>query len=115
MKSAVTPVISELSVKSIMPPATAHHRPQMLFVNLAGGQRYEYRPALVDGVLQWVLRPVYHLAYFIQRFIRKVRTSIDFWNAGYNVRTQSGGQDWGERQVPFTVDHLVPRVPPGEF
>jgi hypothetical protein len=37
MKSAVTPVISELSVKSIMPPATAHHRPQMLFVNLAGG------------------------------------------------------------------------------
>ena len=100
-----------------MPPATARNRP--LYINLAqreGGQRYEYRPALVDGVLQWVLRPVYHLAYFIQRFIRKVRTSIDFWNAGYNVRTQSGGQDWGERQVPFTVDHLVPRVlPPGEF
>ena len=46
------------------------------------------RPALVNGVLQWMLRPVYNLAYFIQRLIaRRIRAGVDFHNAGYEVQT----------------------------
>ena len=49
----------------------------------------------MHGVLQWVLRPVYTLAYFIQRLIRRVRAAIDYYNAGYHVLTQNGSEDLG--------------------
>ena len=71
-----------------MPPATAQNRPLYInFANFAEGNvnLREFRPALVNGVLQWpewVLRPVYHLAYFIQRLIRRIRAGLDFWNCG---------------------------------
>ena len=82
---------------------------------MRGGNDYEYRPTLVRGELQWVLRPVYRLAYFIQRFIRRVRAAMDFWNNGYSIRMQDGGRNWTARHMPITVDLTVPRVPPGEF
>ena len=62
-----------------MPPATAQNRP--LYINFNPdnpGRLMEFRPALVNGVLQWVLRPVYHLAYWIQRLIRRIRAGRDF-------------------------------------
>ena len=82
-----------------MPPASRQNRPP-LYVNLVGGQEYEYRPALVNGVLQWVLRPVYTLAYWIQRFIRRMRAAIDFGIMGYGLRNTDGaawGKNWGKR------------------
>ena len=63
-----------------MPPATAQNRP--FYINLdpdAAGRLLEFRPALVNGVLQWVLRPVYTLAYYIQRLIRRIRDATA-WN-----------------------------------
>jgi hypothetical protein len=99
-----------------MPPATARNRPQMLFVNLAGGQRYEYRPTLVDGVLQWVLRPVKRLAYFIRILIHRARAAMDFWDHGYHVRNEEGGEDLeGDQHWPYMVDLLRPRLQPGEY
>ena len=90
--------LSKLSVKSIMPPATARNRP--LYINFAqreGGQEYEYRPALVNGVLQWVLRPVYTLAYWIQRLIRRIRAARGFHQGGYWVLNMQG-------DVPYSVN-----------
>ena len=95
-----------------MPPATARNRP--LYINLAqreGGQEYEYRPALVNGVLQWVLRPVYRLAYFIQRFIRRVRAARDFDAAGYNVSGIDGGPMGNS--APYMVNRRI--FGPGAF
>ena len=65
------------------------HRIAHCSINLINcGQSYEYRPALVNGVLQWVLRPVYHLGYWIQRLIRRIRAAtVDFYVGGYNVAT----------------------------
>ena len=57
-----------------MPPATAQNRP--FYINLdpnAAGRLFEYRPVRVNGVLQWVLRPVYRWAYYVQRLIRRIR------------------------------------------
>ncbi len=95
-----------------MPPASAQNRPP-LYVNLAGGRQYEYRPNIVNGVLQWVLRPVYTLAYFIQRLIRRARAASNFLDYGYHVRTQDGGEDlFGEGNMPYMVDLQMPRLPP---
>ena len=100
-----------------MPPATAQNRP--LYINLdpnAAGRLFEYRPALVNGVLQWVLRPVYTLAYWISRLIRRIRTGVDFYNAGYEVLTIEGSNDLGPaRAFPYMVDLEVPRLFPGNF
>ena len=93
-----------------MPPASAQNRPP-LYVNLAGGRQYEYRPSLVNGVLQWVLRPVYTLAYWIQRFIRRMRAAIDFGLAGYGLRNTDGAV-WDAGTLPFTVDLEQLRVYP---
>ena len=106
-----------------MPPvtrrrrATAQNRPAYINLYRPGHyQQYEYRPARVNGVLQWVLRPVYHLAYWIQRVIRRIRAGVDFWNAGYGVLTIDGSDDLGpQRAFPYTVDLEVPRYPPGSF
>ena len=51
-----------MDLLGVMPPATAQNRP--FYINLdpdAAGRLLEFRPALVNGVLQWVLRPVYTL------------------------------------------------------
>ena len=61
----------------------------------------------MHGVLQWVLRPVYTLAYFIQRLIRRVRAAIYFYNAGYHVLTQNGSEDLGPLNQRST---LVPYI-----
>ena len=100
-----------------MPPATAQNRP--LYINFAGTGNVnlrEFRPVLVNGVLQWVLRPVYHLAYWIQRLIRRITAGVDFYNAGYHVLTLDGSDDLGPRNAaPYMVDLEVPRLPPGWF
>ena len=93
-----------------MPPASRQNRPP-LYVNLAGGQRYEYRPTLVNGVLQWVLRPVITLAYLIRTFILRARAAIDFGLAGYGLRNQDGAV-WDAGSMPFTVDLEQLRVYP---
>ena len=89
-----------------MPPATARNRP--LYINLAqreGGQEYEYRPALVNGVLQWVLRPVYLLAYWIQRLIRRTRAARGFHQGGHWVLNMQGGPlVGGYGDVPYSVN-----------
>ena len=95
-----------------MPPATAQNRP--LYINFnpgARGQLYEYRPAHVNGVLQWVLRPVYHLAYWIQRLIRWIRAGCDFWMAGYQVLPIDGSEL--VNLSAYMVDLEVPRLIPG--
>ena len=86
-----------------MPPASAQNRPP-LYVNLAGGRDYEYRPNIVNGVLQWVLRPVYTLAYWIQRFIRRTRAARDFNQHGYWVLNHDGAYVAGPRQAPYAVN-----------
>ena len=92
-----------------------------MYINLAqrdreGGQEYEYRPTLVRGELQWLLRPVYRLAYFIQRFIRRVRAALHFFSIGYGVRMDDGAQNWTERRLPYSVDLLAgPRNNPNPF
>ena len=80
-----------------MPPASRQNRPP-LYVNLAGGQRYEYRLTLVNGVLQWVLRPVITLAYLIRTLILRARAAMDFWDHGYHVRNEEGGEQPRRRQ-----------------
>ena len=95
-----------------MPPATAQNRP--FYINLdpnAAGRLFEYRPALVNGVLQWVLRPVYHLAYWIQRLIRRIRAGRDFWMGGYQVLTIDGSDN--HNLQAYMVDLEVPRLIPG--
>ena len=98
-------------VKRFMPPATARNRP--LYINFAEGNvnLREYRPALVNGVLQWVLRPVYHLAYWIQRLIRRLRAGLDYYNAGYEV-LNIDGSPYHNLQA-YMVDLEVPRLRPG--
>ena len=69
-----------------MPPATAQNRP--FYINLdpnAAGRLFEYRPTRVNGVLQWVLRPVYRLAYYVQRLIRRIRDATAWNQAGHWV------------------------------
>ena len=92
-----------------MPPATARNRP--LYINFAqreGGQEYEYRPALVNGVLEWVLRPVYHLAYWIQRFIRRSRAAMDFRYIGYAASGPGHTDPDLQNSAPYLVN-LIPR------
>ena len=70
-------------IKRSMPPATAQNRP--LYINFNPnnpGRLFEYRPALVNGVLQWVLQPVYHLRALIQRLIRRIRAAT-WYNQGF--------------------------------
>ena len=89
-----------------MPPATAQNRP--LYINFNPnnpGRLFEYRPALVNGVLQWVLRPVYHLAYFIQRLIRRIRAARSFHQGGHWVLNMDGGPvAGGYGDVPYSVN-----------
>ena len=73
-------------VKGSMPPATAQNRP--FYINLdpnAAGRLFEYRPVRVNGVLQWVLRPVYRWAYWIQRLIRRIRDATAWNHTGHSV------------------------------
>jgi len=84
-----------------MPPASRQNRPP-LYVNLVGGQEYEYRPTLVNGVLQWVLRPVYTLAYYIRLLILRIRAATDFQQAGYNVSGIDGGPSGNS--APYMVN-----------
>ena len=67
------------------------------------GDGFEYRPALVNGVLQWVLRPVYHLAYWIQRLIRRIRAATWYNNQGDWVLNIHGGPV-GPGHVPYSVN-----------
>ena len=101
-----------------MPPATrsrratAQNRPAYINLYRPGHyQQYEYRPARVNGVLQWVLRPVYHLAYWIQRVIRRIRAGCDFWMAGYQVLQIDGSENLAG--AAYMVDLEVPRLRPG--
>ena len=97
-----------------MPPATAQNRP--LYINFAEGNvnLREFRPAhvgfvTVNGVLrpvfEWVLRPVYHLAYWIQRLIRRTRAARDFRNYGGYPASGPGHTD-PDRQnsAPYLVN-----------
>ena len=93
-------------------PATAQNRP--LYINFnpnAAGRLFEYRPALVNGVLQWVLRPVYHLAYYIQKLRRRIRAGRDFGMGGYQVLRIDGSANLGG--AAYMVDLEVPRLIPG--
>jgi hypothetical protein len=103
-----------------MPPATAQNRPlyyversMRRHLRQTGGQRYEFRPTRVNGVLQWVLRPVWGLAYFIRKFIRRVRAAIDFGIMGYGLRNTDGAV-WDVGTLPFTVDLEQLRVYPDD-
>ena len=100
-----------------MQPATAQNRP--FYINLyrpGHYQQYEYRPTRVNGVLYWVLRPVYRLAYWVQRLIRRIRAGVDFWSEGYGVSTIDGSDDLRpQRAFPYIVDLEVPRLPPGLY
>jgi len=89
-----------------MPPASAQNRPP-LYVNLAGGREYEYRPNVVNGVLQWVLRPVYTFAYgyYIRMLIRRIRAARDFDAAGYNVSGVDGGPSG--HSAPYMVNRRI--------
>jgi len=95
----------------LTPPATAQNRPPYLYVNLVGTQEYEYRPTLVNGVLRWVLRPIYTLAYYIRMFIRRVRAARDFDAAGYNVSGIDGGPSGNS--APYMVNRRI--FGPGGF
>ena len=88
-----------------MPPASAQNRPTTLFVNFLGTQEYEYRPALVNGVLQWVLRPVYTFAYYIRMLIRRIRAARDFDAAGYSVSGVDGGPSG--YSAPYMVNRRI--------
>ena len=95
-----------------MQPATAQNRP--FYINLyrpGHYQQYEYRPTRVNGVLYWVLRPVYRLAYWIQRLIRRIRAGCDFWMAGYQVLNIDGSENLAG--AAYMVDLEVPRLRPG--
>jgi len=59
-------------------------------------------PALVNGVLQWVLRPVYTFAYYIRMLIRRIRAARDFDAAGYNVSGVDGGPSGNS--APYMVN-----------
>ena len=95
-----------------MPPATAQNRP--LYINFNPnnpGRLFEYRPALVNGVLQWVLRPVYHLAYFIQRLIRRIRAAEHFRYIGY----AASGPGHTDPDLQNSAPYLVNLIPLGRF
>ena len=101
-----------------MPPvtrrrrATAQNRPAYINLYRPGHyQQYEYRPVRVDGVLQWVLRPVYRLAYYIQRLIRRIRAGCDFWMGGYQCLAIDGSEL--QNLSCYMVDLEVPRLRPG--
>ena len=76
------------------------------------GDGFEYRPALVNGVLQWVLRPVYHLAYWIQRLIRRTRAARDFRNYGGYPASGPGHTD---PDLQNSAPYLVNLIPLGRF
>ena len=87
-----------------MPPATAQNRP--FYINLdpnAAGRLFEYRPVRVNGVLQWVLRPVYRWAYWIQRLIRRIRAATWYNQGGFWVLNMDG-QAVGPGDVPYSVN-----------
>ena len=95
-----------------MQPATAQNRP--LYINLyrpGHYQQYEYRTTLVNGVKYWVLRPVYRLAYWVQRLIRRIRAGCDFWMAGYQVYAVDGGANLSGSA--YMVDLETPRLQAG--
>ena len=101
-----------------MPPATrrrratAQNRPAYINLYRPGHyQQYEYRPVRVNGVLQWVLRPVYRLAYYIQRLIRRIRAGCDFWAAGYQCLAIDGSEL--QNLSCYMVELEVPRLRPG--
>ena len=95
-----------------MPPATAQNRPAYINLYRPGHyQQYEYRPALVNGVLEWVLRPVYHLAYWIQRFIRRSRAANDFRYIGYAASGPGHTDPDRQNSAPY----LVNLIPLGRF
>ena len=50
-------------------------------------------------------------AYWIQRFIRRMRAGRDFWMAGYQVLTIDGGENLAG--AAYMVDLEVPRLRPG--
>ena len=101
-----------------MPPATAQNRP--FYINLdpnAAGRLFEYRPALVNGVLQWVLRPVYTLAYYVRRLIRRIREATAWNHAGHSVFNIDGqplppystlALGRARQFVPYSVDFTQP-------
>ena len=92
-----------------MPPATAQNRP--LYINLdpnAAGRLFEYRTARVNGVLQWVLRPVYTLAYYVRRLIRRIRAATDFRYGGYPASGPGHTDPDLQNSAPYLVN-LIPR------
>ena len=98
--------------RSMMPLATAQNRP--LYINFNPnnpGRLFEYRPALVNGVLQWVLRPVYHLAYWIQRLIRRIRAGRDFQRNSPYAASGPGHTDPDlQNSAPYLVN-LINHLP----
>ena len=92
-----------------MPPATAQNRPLYRNFNPDNpGRLMEFRPGLVNGVLQWVLRPVYTLAYWIQRFIRRSRAASDFRYIGYAASGPGHTDPDLQNSAPYLVN-LIPR------
>ena len=70
----------------------------------AAGRLFEYRLKRVNGVLQWVLRPVYTLAYWIQRLIRRIRAGRDFQiNSSWTVRGPGNSDPSGPNSAPYAV------------
>ena len=73
-------------------------------LNNAAGRLFEYRTARVNGVLQWVLRPVYTLAYYVQRFIRRSRAASDFRYIGYPASGPGHTDPDRQNSAPYLVN-----------
>ena len=96
----------------MLPPATAQNRP--LYINFNPdnpGRLMEFRLKRVNGVLQWLLLPVYTLAYWVQRFIRRSRAAMDFQYIGY----AASGPGHTDPDLQHSAPYLVNLIPRGRY
>ena len=75
------------------------------------GRLMEFRLKRVNGVLQWLLLPVYTLAYWVQRFIRRSRAASDFRYIGYPASGPGHTDPDRQNSAPY----LVNLIPLGRF
>ena len=69
----------------------------------------EFRLKRVNGVLQWLLLPVHHLAYWIQRLIRRIRAGRDFqMNSPYVVSGPGHTDPDLQNSAPYLVNLINP-------
>ena len=68
----------------------------------------EFRLKRVNGVLQWLLLPVYTLAYWVQRFIRRSRAASDFRYIGYAASGPGHTDPDLQNSAPYLVNLINP-------